>query len=100
MDHATFDNMSAHCEFYTGRAWNGTLDHLVAANSRQAEAVDILNAHADWLSATKQRVEASGARWNTISARRQSRLDGDLAEVPEWIGEMSERLTPEWLLNR
>ena len=100
MDRNTFDEMSAHCEFYTGRPWDGTVDHLVAANSRQGEALDVLNAHADWLSVTKERVEASGARWNTISARRQSRLDGDLAEVPEWLGEMSERLTPERWLNR
>lgn len=100
MDRETFDEMSEHCVLYTGRPWDGTLDHLVGANSRQAEAVEVLNRHADWLGATKERVERSGARWNTSSCRAQSRRDGDLAAPPDWIGELSEELTPEWLLNR
>ncbi|KAF0967831.1 hypothetical protein [Gordonia sp. YY1] len=99
MDRQTFDEMSEHCELYTGRPWDGTLDHLVGANSRQSEAIEILNRHADWLRDCKERVERSGTRWSTSSCRAQSRRDGDLAAPPEWIGKLSEELTPDRLLS-
>ncbi|MDH3026834.1 hypothetical protein QEN35_20980 [Gordonia alkanivorans] len=98
MNRDQFDAISRSCELHTGRPWDGTLEHLAAANARQAEAVEVLEAHADWLAACKARVERSGGRWNTSSCRAQSRRDGDLAAPPEWIGDLSERLTPErWL---
>lgn len=95
-----FDTITRHCELYTGRAWDGTLDHLATCTARQAEAVEILRSHNEWLSGCKARVECAGERWNTSSCRAQSRRDGDLAAPPEWIGRLSEELTPERLLNR
>lgn len=88
------------CLLYTCRIWDGSLSHLTEATDRQAEAVDILTAHTDWLSDLRARVEATGQRWNTHTCRAQSRRDGDLAAPPEWIGKLSEELTPEWLLNQ
>lgn len=100
MDRETFDEMTTHVAFYTGRKWDGSLDHLLAANARQAEAVEILNAHADWLDRCKERVEQTGEPWNTRTCRDQSRRDGDLAAPPQWIGNYSENCTPPWMLNR
>lgn len=99
MDRKTFDEMSDHCEYYTGHPWDGTLDHLAAANSRQAEAVEILERNVDWLRDCRARVERTGARWTTSSCRAQARRDGDLAAPPEWIGQLSEELTPDRLLS-
>ena len=95
-----FERMGRHCEKYTGRPWDGTNGHIIDANARQAEVIEILESHAAWMQAARARVERSGDHWNTTSCRRQSRLDGDLTAPPEWIGELSERLTPEWGVNR
>lgn len=95
-----FDNLIRHCEEYTGRPWDGTVEHATAAADMAAEIVDILHAHVDWLSGCKERVERSGLPWNTRTCRDQSRRDGDLAAPPEWLAELSETLTPDWLVNR
>ncbi|MDL9944277.1 hypothetical protein QSJ19_01495 [Gordonia sp. ABSL11-1] len=100
MTEEQFEEVSRTCEIYTGRPWDGTIEQLYASQARQVEIHDILQAHVDWLSDIKARVEESGQRWNTVSCRSRSRRDGDLGAPPEWIGELSERLTPEWMLNR
>lgn len=61
--------------------------------------VEVLTVHADWISSTRARVLDRAERWNTVTCRAQARRDGDLAAPPEWIGEMSERLTPPWKLR-
>ncbi|WLP91442.1 hypothetical protein [Gordonia sp. NB41Y] len=94
-----FDQLSEMCEFHTGRAWDGSADHLIEANARQSEVVEILEAHAEWLSATRAAVEHRGWMWAASTCREQSRRSGDLTTPPEWIGELSERLTPERSLN-
>lgn len=96
----TFDNLTRLCEEMTGRPWDGTIAHLDELSDRQATAALVLNAHADWLADIRHRVLDSGRDWNTRTCREQSRRDGDLAAPPEWIGELSERLTPERLLTR
>jgi hypothetical protein len=95
-----FDDISRYCELQTGTAWDGTASHLHRAIDRQREFTAILEQHAEWLSEMRQRSETAGRTWNTVELRRQSRRDGDLAAVPEWLGAMSEKLTPEWMLNK
>ena len=95
-----FDYATALCELYTGRSWDGTISHLTEAIARQADANEILDAHATWLSDIKTRVEASGEEWNTASCRQQSRLDGDLTTAPEWLAEEFEHHTPDERMNR
>ena len=104
---AQFEALSTTAERLTGRAWDGTVEHLLEITERQRdesarcrEATEILNAHIAWLSSTKAAVEGRGERWNTVACRAQSRRAGDLTAPPEWIGEMCERLTPDWMLNR
>lgn len=95
------DNLIRHCEEYTGRPWDGSVEHATAAADMAAEIVDILHAHVDWLSGCKERVERAGLPWNTRTCRDQSRRDGDLAAPPpQWIGNYSENCTPAHLLNR
>ncbi|MCH5645673.1 hypothetical protein [Gordonia sp. ABSL49_1] len=96
IDRDAFESLSELCDEMTCRPWDGTLAHLAELSCRQNEATEVLTAHADWMTTTKARVEASGEPWNTVSCRAQSRRDGDLAAPPEWIGELSERFTPEW----
>ncbi|WGJ84239.1 hypothetical protein [Gordonia sp. SMJS1] len=100
MNRDQFDRFNRNCEQYTGRPWDGTIEHLDAAHARQAEMIEILNAHVAWLSATKERVERRGEPWNTRTCREQSRRDGDLAAPPQWLGNYSENCTPEWKRNR
>lgn len=100
MNRQEFDAFDRLCEQYTGRSWDGTLVHASEALGRQSEAVEVLSAHADWLSALRARVEATGEDWNTVSCRRYSRLAGDLSTPPEWLAEQFERDSPDHLVNR
>lgn len=95
---AEFEAISERAVFITGRPWDGTMIHLAEVVERQAETVEVLRAYGDWLSATKRRVEARGERWTTRTCREQSRRDGDLAAVPQWLGELSERESPPHLV--
>lgn len=82
-----FENLSQLCEEMTGRPWDGTVAHLHELSTRQQEATEILEVHAEWLSRLRDRALGSGHNWTTNELRRQSRLDGDLATPAEWLVE-------------
>lgn len=100
LSYMQFDELSRITETMTGRPWDGTVGHLADLAGRQREANEVLTAHGEWLSDIRDRVERSGERWNTVSCRRQSRRDGDLAVIPEWLAQLCERATPTHLLNK
>lgn len=88
---STIDRVALLC---TGRRWDRTPEHLAEVLDRQQVAIEVLDAHNDWLSSCRTRVLASGLEWNTATCRERSRRDGDLTTAPEWIAEAIEQATP------
>lgn len=80
-----FDALSVRAHELTGRPWDGTTRHLTEVHLRQAEILEVLQRHNDWLSRLRARAEGDRQPWTTAELRRQSRLDGDTTVVPEWI---------------
>ncbi|OUC77282.1 hypothetical protein [Gordonia lacunae] len=98
--HEEFEQFSAQCLLYTGREWDGTVEHITQMTAVVSAGNDVLDAVIDWLSAARERAEQDGRRWNTSECRRQARLSGDLTVCPEWLAAEFERVTPDDRMRR
>ena len=74
-----FDKISAMCDEYTGRPWDGTADHLSDTIEIQSWFVDAMEAHVQWLTAMREAAEREGREWTHHELLRQSRRHDGLA---------------------
>lgn len=92
MRHEAFDEVSELTELWTGRAWDGTSEHLQQAIAAQNWYIEALEAHNRWLTLTRSRALDAGRDWTTAEMRRQGRLLGDLTVPPEWLARLAENI--------
>lgn len=85
-----FDRVSDLAEAFTGRAWDGTTEHLAQTMDLQDGYLSALGAHAAWLTAIRTRAEAEGRDWTQSELLRQSRRVDGLAtprdDQVDWEG--------------
>ncbi|HNP58454.1 MAG TPA: hypothetical protein PK331_12400 [Gordonia sp. (in: high G+C Gram-positive bacteria)] len=62
--YAEFEHLSAQCDLYTGRPWDGTTEHVQQLSARMDEITDILADHADWLEGLKNLAAERGMPWH------------------------------------